>query len=86
MKYYIKETEDFVSGTMSESQRMTASLKPRVDVDRICGEMIGNAIGCPFPKDTKGVFGRIAGKDGLSQEGGHPLSAVSTAGIQSLSE
>ncbi len=68
MNYYIKETEDFVSGTMPESQRMTAALKPRVDIDCICGEMIGNAIPCPFPKDTKGLFGRFAGFFSNSKE------------------
>lgn len=56
MNYYITETEKFISGTLSEQQRMTASSKPRVDIDRICAEMLDRAIPCPFPQQRKGYI------------------------------
>lgn len=59
MDYYIRETENFVGSSMSEQQRMTASSKPRVDIDRICAEMFEHSIPCSFPQKKEGYFRKL---------------------------
>lgn len=50
MLYYLKESKESVGGLFGESQRMTASVKPRTDADAVFGARIGNAVEYPFPK------------------------------------
>lgn len=59
MNYYIRESEESIGDTMPQAQRMTASVKPRADVDRICAEVIQNAIDCPLPKERKNYLGWV---------------------------
>ncbi len=54
MLYYLKESKECAGELFAASQRMTASVKPREDVDAIFGAHFENAVEYPTPKLRKG--------------------------------
>lgn len=59
MNYYLKETEARISETVPQAHKMTASFKPRVDVDTICEEVMDGYVCCGFPIGVHGILNRL---------------------------